>query len=71
MFDSASTAIEQCEMILTHLKGTESDDLDTDFLRVHTVSLLQLVGEISRPHATSAPAREADNDLTFLFTGEF
>ncbi len=69
MLDSTSTAIEQCEMILTHLKRSERDHLDADFLRVHTVSLLQLVGDISRrPRATSK--RECHNDLQFLFTGK-
>jgi len=66
--DTRSTAIEQCEMILNHLRKADRGPMDTDFLRVHTVALLQLVGEMSR---TSIPGvfQDDGDDLDFLFRG--
>jgi hypothetical protein len=63
-----TTAIQECEMILGHLRGSDGDRIDPDFLRVHSVSLLQLVGEISRAEVPSIMRSESD-DLSYLFQG--
>lgn len=46
---SKATAIEQCEMILWHLREREIEDLDPTFLQVHALSLWQLIGDLCHP----------------------
>ncbi len=55
-------------MILGHLRGGDGERLDPDFLRVHSVALLQLVGEIGRAEVPSIMRGDSD-DLNYLFRG--
>lgn len=63
------TAIEQCEMILNHLRSQRGPDLCVDFLRIHTLSLLQLIGDLDRSQREEVALLK--NSPERLFTGEY
>jgi hypothetical protein len=65
------TAIEQCDMILSHLRTHHGSDLCLDFLRVHALSLLQLIGDLDRTQRAEAEATLKKDSAERLFAGEY
>jgi|GEM_PF-3664743 len=62
------SAMEECEMILDHLRRSGENHLDPNFLRIHAASLLQLIGEIAR-RQTPSVLTPYNDDIFFLFQG--